>query len=628
MLDVMRKHAGSWMIKVILIAIVIVFVFWGVGDFKSRRASQAASVNGEIITLADYQRAYNTLVEQYRQQFGANLDENMLALFRVKEQALEQLINHTILIQEARKLGLTVSDAEVATAIRDMPFFHVDGVFDSRRYHAMLSQAHLTPEGFEDEQRKSLLGEKLTRLISGAAKLSDQEIEEWHNWQNAMVNIDYVLFSRTAGDDPVVSPEAVAAYFEAQKDDYQTPPMRKCRYVIFDPAAHRAGITIDEDAIVDYYESHPEQFHAEKKVEARHILIGVDADTDAEAARKKAEDVSGRAKNGEDFAVLATLFSDCPSKSQGGYLGFFAREEMVKPFSEAAFSMSVGEISAPVKTEFGWHVIKVESVKEATTQSLDQSREQIVSVLTQAEAQNVAHEKAERFYEDLYEADDLSAHATAANLTVRETGAFTQGEGPSELGDDRHGVASVAFERDPGETSEIREINGRYYLIQTIERIDATVPPLDAVREAVTADLKKKMRGDRAKLLADAMAVDLRAGKSFSDSANAHDAAVMRTGLFRRDAAIPGIGKDAVFSRIAFEIPPSTPTYSTPVEGDAGFYLLHLAERRLPPADTLGEADRARILSRLLQQKKRSVFQDWMNARRAESKISVETDVI
>ncbi|MDL2275222.1 SurA N-terminal domain-containing protein [Desulfosarcina sp. OttesenSCG-928-G10] len=624
MLTLMREHAGSWIIKMILIAIVIVFVFWGVGDFTSRKGNQVATVNDEIISLAAYQKAYAALVDQYRQQFGAGLDENLLGLLGVKEQALEQLIDRTLVLQEARKIGLVVADTEVVELIRSAPFFQTNGVFDTRRYQAYLAQERLTPEQFEEEQRNALLTHKLIRLVRDAAKVSAQEIKAWYNWENTMVDVDYVLFSRNTDVDPEVSTEALSAYYEAEKENYRTAPMRRIRYVVFDPSAYAADITIDDDAILEYYESHADTFSSPKKVEARHILITVDANTTDAEALKKAEEISERAKTGEDFAELAALYSDCPSKTRGGHLGFFGPGQMVKPFEDAAFSMTAGEISGPVRTEFGWHVIRVESIQDAASMSLDQARSQIVSALTRTEAQLLAHDHADQFYEDLYETDDLSKQAATAKLTVHETDAFPQREGPAELGGDKSAVAAVAFELNPGETSDVREINGRYYLIQTIDAIDAKVPPLDAVYETVTADLKKKMRSDQTKTMAEAMAADLRAGKSFAESAAAQGAVVARTGLFKRDAAVPGIGKESAFSRAAFEIQMNALTFLTPVEGSAGFYLLHLAERRLPPEDAIGKADQDRISAQLRQQKQNAVFEGWMAERRAGSRIVVE----
>jgi peptidyl-prolyl cis-trans isomerase D len=127
MLNVMRKHAGSWMIKVILFAIVIVFVFWGVGSFRSREASKVATVNGEIIGVSDFRRVYNNLVEQYRQRFGSSFNDGMIEMLQVKKQALDQLIDRAILLQEAEKLDFQVSDVEVAESIRNTPIFRTTG---------------------------------------------------------------------------------------------------------------------------------------------------------------------------------------------------------------------------------------------------------------------------------------------------------------------------------------------------------------------------------------------------------------------------------------------------------------------------------------------------------------------
>jgi peptidyl-prolyl cis-trans isomerase D len=153
MLNVMRKHAGSWMIKVVLFAIVIVFVFWGVGSFRSRDASKVATVNDEIITVVEYRRAYNNLIDQYRQRFGSSLNDGMLEMLQVKKQVMDQLINQKILLQEAERLDLRVSDAEVAQSIMSTSIFQNNGTFDNRRYRRILDQVHLTPEEFEADQK-------------------------------------------------------------------------------------------------------------------------------------------------------------------------------------------------------------------------------------------------------------------------------------------------------------------------------------------------------------------------------------------------------------------------------------------------------------------------------------------
>ena len=146
------------MIKVVLFAIVIVFVFWGVGSFRSREASKVATVNDEIITVVDYRRAYNNLIDQYRQRFGSSLNDGMIEMLQIKKQVIDQLINRTVLLQEAKRLDLRVSDAEVAQSIMSTSIFQNNGTFDNRRYRRILDQVHLTPEEFESRSEKCVAG--------------------------------------------------------------------------------------------------------------------------------------------------------------------------------------------------------------------------------------------------------------------------------------------------------------------------------------------------------------------------------------------------------------------------------------------------------------------------------------
>ena len=180
----MRDYATSWMIKFILGAIVIVFVFWGVGSFRSQKASQVAKVNGEVITIEAYREAYRNLVEQMRKQFGGNLNDDLIKTLNLEQQALDRLINRHLLLQQARKLDLKVSDQELADAIAAIEAFKAAGVFNNRQYQRVLSNYRMTPESFEQMQKQSMLMEKLSDLIFSGVKVSEAEARDWYNWQN------------------------------------------------------------------------------------------------------------------------------------------------------------------------------------------------------------------------------------------------------------------------------------------------------------------------------------------------------------------------------------------------------------------------------------------------------------
>ena len=629
MLNVMRKQAGSWMIKVILFAIVIVFVFWGVGSFRTQEATKVATVNDEIISVAEYRRAYNNLIDQYRQRFGSSLNDGMIEMLNIKKQALDQLIDRTVLLQEAKKLDLRVSDAEVAESIMGTAIFQNNGSFDKRRYQSILAQVHLTPEEFEADQKNVLLGEKLTRIITGAAKVSEAEARQWYDWQNASVNIDYVLFEPARYLDIKPSAEEMAAYFADQKESYKTDPMVNVRYVVFDPDNYKDQITVGEEEIMDYYDSNINDFKTEKNVEARHILIKLDPEANQEAdlaAKTRAEEISKMAKDGQDFAELAKTYSEGPTKDRGGYLGKFQQSQMVKPFADKAFSMAAGEISEPVKTQFGWHVIKVESVEDASTKTIEQSREQIIDTLTLRKTRNLAYDKAEQFYERCFEKDDLVNNAKALEMAVMETGSFSR-QGPEVLGSDKGTFATAAFALQTDEISDIQDIGGRYYLIQPTETIEAAIPEMEVVKARVEDDLIKKMQTDKARSDAEAMSADLRAGKTFEESAAGHGVGVKQTGLFTRNATIPEIGSDPKFTEAAFRLSSAGGTSDGPVQGSAGFYLLRLSERKPPAADGF-ETEKDNISGMLLRQKQRTVIQDWIDARKSDSQVTIEKEYL
>ena len=625
MLNVMRKHAGSWMIKVILFAIVIVFVFWGVGSFKNRQASKVATVNGEQISVSDFQRTYNNMIEQYRQRFGSSLNDGMIKMLQLKKQAVDQLVNRAILLQEADKLGLKVSNAEVAESIMQIPVFQNNGAFDNHRYIQILSQLHLTPEEFEVEQKDNLLGQKLTRVIVGAAKVSEAEAREWYDWKNASVNISYALFDPNRYTDITPSDEQINDYFEKNKDAYKTDPMVKVRYVVFDPMNYMDQVTAEEDEISDYYDAHEDEFKTEKTVEARHILIKVAPDADEKTdqeARAKAEEIVKLAKAGQDFAELAKTHSEGPSKDSGGYLGKFTKSQMVKPFADKAFSMAAGEIGDPVKTQFGWHVIKVESIEEASTKTLEQSRETIAKAIKERKSKNLAYDKAEQFYEGTFEKDDLVKNAKLFGRPVLEAGPFNR-KGPEEISRGRGQFANAAFNLNVDETSDIQDINGCYYIVQPTESIAATIPPIEDVREKVTQDLTKKLQEDKANQEADAMAADLKSGRSFEEVAADHGVTVKRTGPFKRDGSIPEIGSDPAIGKAAFQLTAQNSSDSQAVKGNKGYYLLHLIER-IPPTGDDYENEKEQIQSMLLAQKQNTVMMDWMEMKKANGQIAIE----
>lgn len=461
MLRLMRDYATSWLIKIILGAIVVVFVFWGVGSFRNRKSNVIASVNGEAVSLEEYRSTYNNLLEQMRQRFGNNLNEEVLKMLQLDQQALDQLIEQRLLMQEVARLNFRVTDEEVVRAIQNISSFQTNGVFDRRLYTTVLNYNRMTPEGFEAAQKERLLIEKLRTYLFSNFQVSENEVREYYDWKNVTVSIEYVLFDPKTYQEIVLTDEALETYFNDHKESYKTDPLLRVKYLHFDPQVYKTEVQVSAEDIETYYFDNKEKFATPKTVEARHILFKVDAEApkeEVDAAKAKAEDVLGRIKKGEDFASMAKQYSEGPSKENGGQLGAFKQEDMVAPFSEKAFSMKQGEVSEPVRTQFGWHLIKVEKINEASVQSLEDAKKTIQKTLTDDQAKTLAYDKAEAFYETILEGDLLVEVGKEMGLEVKTTGLFSMA-GPEKDVRNRKAFADAAFALSLNQISEIQDFD-------------------------------------------------------------------------------------------------------------------------------------------------------------------------
>ena len=627
MLSLMRKHATSWLIKILLGAIVVVFVFWGVGSFRSRKASLIATVNGDIIGAEEYNTTYNALLEQMRQNFGNNLNEEMVKMLRLNQQALDQLIDQTLMIQEATKLKLRVTDEEVIDSITGIPAFQANGQFDRRLYQRILEFNRLTPEGFEKMQRNTLLTGKLRAYVGSNVQVAEGEAKAYYQWQNASVDIEYAMFNPETYTDVTSSDEEVQAFFDKNKTTYKTDPAVNVQYIRFSPEKYTDAAIVTEGEIQDYYDTNIREFDKPKTVEARHILIKVDQDAaqeDVELARARAVEILDKYKAGTPFAELATQFSEGPSKNNGGYLGAFKKEDMVAPFAEEAFSMAAGDVSEPVKTRFGWHLILVEKVNDASTQSLEGARNEIQKKLANDKASILAYDAAASFYDQTLEGDDLAIITKETDLTVRKTGRFSR-QGKSLQGvEDRSKFIATAFELGLDQISEIQDFSDGYYLMQVIETVPGKIPELEAVKNEVVVELKKQMQQEMAEKDAETL---LEALKTDPQGDTATTAVLTATGYFKRNESIPEIGYENEISSAAFMLSEEKPLPEKVFKGTKGTYVIRLKNRKLPDAEGF-DKEREQIKETLLVQKQSRTFAAWLKQIRDNSEITIKEGVV
>jgi peptidyl-prolyl cis-trans isomerase D len=632
MLSTLRKHAASGIIKVILGLIVVVFIFWGFEGFQSDRSGRVGVVNGEAITLDEYRQAYNNLLERYRQQYGEQLNDEFIEMLQLREQALDSLVNQKLMESEAKKLDFRVPDQELAEYIRNIEAFHSEGVFDSGRYREILGRIRMTPEQFEQQQRMSLLIQKLREFIIGNVKVSDDEAMEFFKLYNASVKIKYVMFDPDKYEIAAPDSEVLTAYFEENKEDFKLKPMRKVRYVHLNPEDYTDKVVLSDQEIQEYYDQKMDEgeFTTEKTVEARHILIMVNNDSEEKVWEEKKEQILSileKARSGEDFAELAARYSEDASKEQGGHLGTFGPGSMLKPFEDVAFSMKAGEISDPVRTQYGWHIIKVENINEAKNLTLEEAREQIINSLMETRSKALAYDDAQVIYQVSFEGDDLVKAAEKHGVDLKTTDFFTD-EGPQDksiMPGDK--FVELAFSLSEMEISEITELFDGYYIIQLVDSQESRMPNFEEVNEKVKSQWILAKQDELARQDAESFLERLKSESTMGEISEDLGVVVSESDFFSRNQPIPNIGYEPEISKAAFDLSQKKKYPEEILKGNNGYYVIAFQDHKEPDKEEF-EKQKENIRRQLMTQKQMKTFEDWITQIRNNSKISIQDNVI
>lgn len=624
MLESMRKSAGSWMIKALLMLIVVAFIFMGAGSYLANKSTEVATVNGEPISVQQYQRTYKNITANLRQQFGGQLDQKRLEMLNVEKQALNSVIEKTLMLQLARKNDIRVPEEALAETITRIPSFQKNGTFDPKRYKMVLNQNRMSPQQFEAMQKEAMLTRRLKNFVKNTTAVSEAEAHAWYNWQNTAINIDYAAFTPGDVKDVEITDKNLAAYYEEHKADYKTAPKIKARYVGFSAADYMDEVEVTEEEIKTYYNDHQSEYKKPETVSARHILLKVSENASEETAakkRQKAEKIMRQAKSGTDFAELARKHSEGPSKKDGGKLGTFEKGDMVEPFSEKAFSMEAGDISEPVRTRFGWHIIKVEKHQATAVQPLDKVKSKIRDKLARQKARSLAYDEAISLYDISFQGEDLVKNADEFGLELNTTDFFTQKQGPKGL-DEARTFVEKAFNLPLMEISDITEVDGTYYLVQPIEKQAAAIPELADVEDEVRADLAAQKRRQAAKARAKDFLATIKETGNIRKAAQHTEKTVESTGFFTRNEKIAGIGQAPDIASAAFSLSAENPLPESVLHNGDTFYVLAFKDKKVP-GKTEFESNKDQTISELKKRKRQQMFDKWISNLRAKSEIEI-----
>ncbi|MGC8916013.1 MAG: peptidyl-prolyl cis-trans isomerase [Thermoanaerobaculum sp.] len=387
MLKIMRENLKNlkWILWfVVFIFVLLIFVDWGAGRLRGGGMEHvAARVGGIEISERAFIQEVRRTDQQFRTLYGQQY-ELLRSQLDLGQIALANLINRALLVQQAERMKLAVSDREVADKILSYPAFRKeDGSFVGEELYARILAANqTTPEEFEAELREDLLIEKLQKLLREGIVIPDAEVDREFRRRNENASFQLLFVTAERYFPTTQATEAEAkAYYESHKDQFTHGNQIKLRYLLVDPLRLRQTVPVDEARISDYYQTHLSEFGEPETVHARHILIRPQGEGEEawKKAQERAQAILAKAKApGADFAALAKEYSEDPgSKESGGDLGWFERGRMVKEFEEAVFAMGEGEIKGPVRSQFGYHIIRLEGKKPARQKSLAEVRDTI-----------------------------------------------------------------------------------------------------------------------------------------------------------------------------------------------------------------------------------------------------------
>lgn len=592
MLKVFRDNLKylSWVLWLVIIVFVL-FVFVDFGATVPRGSTiptEAAATVGDLdVTYGEFERSYRQAEDTYRQIYGDQFNRDLAQQMGLPMQVINSLVADKILLQEADRIGLRVTDEELRQAILDFPAFQATagGFVGEERYRQILRSSGYTVDSFEQMIRTQLLGDMVRDVLSANLFISDEDVLASYKDQIEQAKIRFIqLPSSSLASEVIASPDEIEAYFEENKETFRIPERRVVDYLLLDQDTLRATIELSDEELFEYYEANPEEFTQEEQVRARHILLQVGTARTEQQAEEEMLAIRDRLAAGEDFATLATELSDDPgSKVQGGDLGFFARGQMIGEFEEAAFAAEPGEVVGPVKTNFGYHLIQVEERREAGRSSFADTQEQIRGRLLNQRAQDLAESTATELAERI-DKEGLATPEALQQLADTETGvtflttpAFGRQDNVPGIGRGT-GFSLTAFELDQDEISEPMQAAAGWVILRLAEAQEPRLPDLDEVRDAVGSTVRQEKQLQLATERMVEARQRLDAGDSLDDVAAELGLAVRDSGLFGRGGSIAGLGSNPEVALAALAL--DVGNFAGPLTHEGQSLLLEVVERQ------------------------------------------------
>ncbi len=630
MLDFMRKNAQSWVIKVLFAIIILAFIFIYTGNYGKNHASVIAYINDVPITVKEYRENYQRSLESVRQQ-NPGIEQSTLEQNGFGWQVFNRMVGASLVEWQADKLGIVVTNKGVidkVTAIK--AFAGKDGKFDKKIYEQLLRVNNLTAGEFEASIRREILLERMANLLTLPAIVNEQHAKELFDFSAEKAQMSYLSFNADAFKDSItVTEDEISSYYEDSKKSFETEPKIQISYINFTPELLAKPDQVSDAEIQARYDEKKDEYQHSEMAKGAHILYLLPPDAtqaDEDKARAELKTLSERWAKGEDFSTLLPKDQDADKKIVGSELGWFSKGDMVPEFEEAAFALNPGEISKPVKTQFGLHIIKLEDKRPAGITPLDDVKDEIRKDIAMGIAADEMSSLLDTVQEDVV-AGGLTLDKSAADhgLKVDKSDLFTQSAPPAELELEDDALTSL-FGMQEGEVTDLPLATKNGFIIAELSKVEpAAIPPLDAIHDTV----KNQLIESKAKELAAQKATEMAKVISEKGLPSEEQDKLQTPEPFGRQGFIPGLGVMPDLAHAIFnpEIKAGTwlpQTYGTPT----GAIVVRLDER-IPPTQEQWDTAKSQWIQTLTSRNKEEFFTAVIESLKDAAKIEmVNTEVL
>jgi len=519
MLQNIRDNSQGWIAKTIIGIIVMLLALTGFeAIFNAASNNQnAAEVNGEEISRYDLDQAMNMQRRQLAQQLGQDFDASLLDDRLLRDSALGSLIDRMLLLQSAKNANFAFSSEALDQLILQTPEFQVDGAFSAARFDQVIQQMGYSRLQFRQLLEQEMLIGQLRAGISGTGFVTDQQVENFARLE--MQTRDFATLTLPAQQEAIeVGDEQIKDYYEANADRFRTPEQVIVEYVELKKESFFDQVEVSDEELQELYQKQIANLAEQRR--AAHILIETGGELSDDEAKAKIDEIATRVKNGDDFAAVAKEASQDPgSASEGGDLGFAGPGVYDPAFEDALYALNEGEVSAPVKSEFGWHIIKLLGVQSPEVPAFESMKPELIRELKTQQVEQRFVETSKQLEDSAFEASDLAQPAQELGLMVQTTEVFGR-DGGEGITANRQ-VIQAAFSDEvliDGANSSVIELDpDTSVALRVKEHLKPAAIPLADVRDDIVEQLQRSLAAEAARAKGEQLLADLRKGQQPDD---------------------------------------------------------------------------------------------------------------